>query len=253
MAPRARGRRRLVRQRRDALRPGPPPVRDGRRPRRALPGRLHLRGARPDARLVLLPAGREHPALRRDGLPQRRLPRPDPRRRGPEDEQEQGQRHRALDRPRPPGRRRVPLVPAHRAEPVGLLPLQPGRGRRGDAALPADALEHPFVPRHLRGAARRLGARRRRRRGRAPPGRPLDPVAPRRDGARRSPTASRATTPPAPGGRSRASSTTSPTGTCARRGAASGAAAAPAATGPRRPPAPTPRRRSRRCTSAWRR
>ena len=76
------------------------------------------------------------------GLPQRGLPGADPRRRGPEDEQEQGQRHRALDRPRPPGRRRLPLVPAHGAEPVGLVPLQPGGGRRGDAPVPADAVEH---------------------------------------------------------------------------------------------------------------
>ena len=101
---RARGHRRLVRQRRDAVRPGPPPVRHGRGPGGALPGRLHLRGPRPDAGLVLLPARREHPPLRRGGLPPRRLPGPDARRRGPEDEQEQGQRHRAgtvLDRQGP--------------------------------------------------------------------------------------------------------------------------------------------------------
>ncbi len=158
-APRARGRGRLVRQRRDALRPGAPPVLHGRRPDRAGAGRLHLRGPRPDARLVLLAAGREHAPLRRDGLPQRGLPRADPRRRGPEDEQEQGQRDRALDRPRPPGRRRLPLVPAHGPEPLGLVPLQPRGGRRRDAALPADALEHALVPRHLRLAAGRLGAR----------------------------------------------------------------------------------------------
>ena len=183
---------------------------------RALPGRLHLRGARPDARLVLLAARREHAAVRRDGLPQRRLPRPDPRRRGPEDEQEQGQRHRALDRARPPGRRRVPLVPAHRAEPVGLVPLQPRGRRRGHAALPADALEHPRVPRHLRGPARRLGpggdgAGAGRAAARSTAG--SSPASTRRSS--RSRAASRATTPPAPAGRWRASSTTSPTGTSA--------------------------------------
>ena len=40
-----------------------------------VPGRLHLRGHRPDPRLVLLPAGRQHAGLRREPLPPRRLPR----------------------------------------------------------------------------------------------------------------------------------------------------------------------------------
>ncbi len=247
---RARGRRRLVRQRRDAVRPGPPPVRHRWGPGGALPGRLHLRGPRPDAGLVLLPARREHPPLRRGGLPQRRVPGPDARRRGPEDEQEQGQRHRARDRARPPGGRRLPLVPPDRPEPVGLLPLQPRGGGRGDAPLPADALEHPRVPGHLRGPARRLVARRRRGRGGAPPHRPLDPVAPRRDGRgghrpsrglrrhrrragagglpRRPLELVRADVPPPLLGRPRASPPTGPGG----RGR-------------------TPRPRSRRSTSAW--
>ena len=167
-ASRERGRRRLVRQRRDAVRPGAPPVRAG-CPGRPLPRRLHLRGAGSDPRLVLLAPGRGDPALRRDGLPQRRLPRPDPRRRGPEDEQEPRQRDRALDRARPPGRGRLPLVPAHRPEPVGVVPVQPRGGGRGQAALPADALEHLCVPGHLRGAGGRLGAGRPRP---APPERP---------------------------------------------------------------------------------
>ena len=47
---------------------------------RPLPGRLHLRGHRPDAGLVLLAAGREHAGLRLDALPQRRVPRPHRRR-----------------------------------------------------------------------------------------------------------------------------------------------------------------------------
>ena len=174
-----------------------------------LPGRLHLRGPRPDARLVLLAAGREHAALRRDGLPQRRLPRADPRRRRPEDEQEQGQRHRALDRARPPGRRRLPLVPAHGAEPVGLVPLQPRGGRRRDAALPADPLEHALVPGDLRLAAGRLVARRRppprpRRCARSTAGSSRASTAP----PPRSPSASRASTRPAPDGPSRPSPTT---------------------------------------------
>ena len=40
-----------------------------------LPGRLHLRGHRPDPGLVLLAAGRQHPGLRREPLPPRAVPR----------------------------------------------------------------------------------------------------------------------------------------------------------------------------------
>ena len=58
------GDRHLVRQRRDALRPVPLPVRERGAVRGALPGRLHLRGDRPDPRLVLHPARRVDPALR---------------------------------------------------------------------------------------------------------------------------------------------------------------------------------------------
>ena len=68
--------RRLVRLRVDAGGAVPLPVRERGRLRGPLPGRLHLRGHRPDAGLVLLAAGREHPGLRPDALPQRRLPGP---------------------------------------------------------------------------------------------------------------------------------------------------------------------------------
>ena len=68
-APRARGDRRLVRLGRDAVRPVALPVRERRAVREALPGRLHLRGHRPDARLVLpllavVDAAFERPQLR---------------------------------------------------------------------------------------------------------------------------------------------------------------------------------------------
>ena len=53
-APRARGDRRLVRLGLDAVRPVARAVREPGQVRRAVPGRLHLRGDRPDARLVLL-------------------------------------------------------------------------------------------------------------------------------------------------------------------------------------------------------
>ena len=53
-APRARGDRRLVRLGLHAVRPAPRAVREPGAVRAALPGELHLRGDRPDARLVLL-------------------------------------------------------------------------------------------------------------------------------------------------------------------------------------------------------
>ena len=96
---RAGGDRRLVRLRRDAVRPAPRAVRRRAGARRDLPGRLHLRGARPDARLVLFAARRLDAAARPRGpLPQRRLPGPDPRCRGPEDVEVQGQRRRVRGR-----------------------------------------------------------------------------------------------------------------------------------------------------------
>ena len=65
-APRARGDRRLVRLGRDAVRAVPLPVRERGAVRAALPRRLHLRGARPDARLVLLAAGGVDAAVRHE-------------------------------------------------------------------------------------------------------------------------------------------------------------------------------------------
>ncbi len=155
---RARGHRRLVRQRCDALRAAPLPVRRRGRAGRAVPGGLHLRGAGPDPRLVLLAARRGDDALRQRRLPQRGLPRAHPRRRGPQDEQEPRERHRAVDGPRPFRSRPVPLVPAHRAAGRRVVSLQPRGDRRGHAPLPAHVLEHLRVPRHLRGAAGRLVA-----------------------------------------------------------------------------------------------
>ena len=64
-----------------------------------VPGRLHLRGDRPDEGLVLLPPGGEHAGLRPVALPQRRLP---------------GARRR-------PGRRQDVEVQGQRARPLGDL------------------------------------------------------------------------------------------------------------------------------------
>ncbi len=139
------GDRHLVRQRRDALRAVPLPVRERGAVRGALPGRLHLRGDRPDPRLVLHPARRVDPALRHLQLPQLRLPRPDPRPRGPEDVEEQGQRGRALGRDRRPRRRRLPLVLPDRAAALVGLPLLGRDGRRVGPPVPAHPLEHLLV------------------------------------------------------------------------------------------------------------
>ena len=141
-APRRLGDRHLVRQRRHALRPVPLPVRERGGVRRALPGRLHLRGPGPDPRLVLHPAGRVDAAVRRVELPQLRLPRADPRPRGPEDVEEPRQRGRPLGGALRPRRRRLPLVLPDRAAALGRLPLLGRDGRRVGAPVPADALEH---------------------------------------------------------------------------------------------------------------
>ena len=75
--PGARGDRRLVRLRLDAVRPVGLPARRGlgADARAGLPGRLHLRGDRPDPRLVLHADGGRHAGLRRVVVPERALPR----------------------------------------------------------------------------------------------------------------------------------------------------------------------------------
>ena len=120
----------------------------------------------------------------RDQLPQLRLPRPDPRPRGPEDVEEPRQRRRSLGGDRPPRRRRLPLVLLHRPAAVGRLPLLRRHGRRVGAPVHAHALEHVRVlgpVRERRGARhagpRRLARRTRRARPRGRP-RPLGAVAP---------------------------------------------------------------------------
>ena len=83
---------------------------------RQFPARLHLRGDRPDARLVLHLARRGGPPerlrgrARGDQLPQRHLPRPHPRRAGRQDVEEPRQRARSLRAAGPARRRRRALV-----------------------------------------------------------------------------------------------------------------------------------------------
>ena len=124
--------RRLVRLGVDAVRPVGLPAHPGQpgRLRAGLPGRLHLRGHRPDPRLVLLAAGREHPAVRPDLLPQRGLPRPHRRPRRPQDVQEPRQRARPVRAAGPLRGRPAALVHAGHRVAVGVAAAVP-RGRRG--------------------------------------------------------------------------------------------------------------------------
>ncbi len=93
--------------------------------RRTVPGRFHLRGDRPDTRLVLHADGRRCPAVRRDGIPQRRLPRSHRRQRRPQDVEIAGQHLRPVGSARPPGRRCAPLVHAHERLTVGIATDRP--------------------------------------------------------------------------------------------------------------------------------
>ena len=95
-----------------------------------LPGRLHLRGHRPDPRLVLLPAGHQHDRVRREPVPPRRVPRPHRRRRRPQDVQVARQHHRPVGDPRHPGRRRHALVD-----------VQPGLALDADAGHASAAID----------------------------------------------------------------------------------------------------------------
>ena len=119
-APHARGGRRVVRQRRDAVRAVALPVRARGRVRAALPRGLHLRGRGPDARVVLHAACAGHAAEqhggrgRRHRVPERHLPRSHPGRRGTEDVQVARERGRPVERAEPARRGRDPLVHVHR-------------------------------------------------------------------------------------------------------------------------------------------
>ena len=161
---------------------------------RALPRRLHLRGPGPDPRLVLLAARRVDPAVRPSELPQLRLPRPDPRPRGPEDVEEPRQRRRPLGGDRRPRRRRLPLVLPDRPGALGRLPLLGRHGRRIGPPVPAHALEHLLVLgplRERRGPRPSPTSRARSDPARARRPRPLGALAPAGDGRRPSPSGSR--------------------------------------------------------------
>ena len=178
-APRPGGHRRLVRLRLDAVRAAPRPVRERGPVPRHLPGRLHLRGDRPDPRLVLLADRDLDAAVRPLALPHRALPRPHRRPAGQEDVEVARQHRRALGGHPAPRGRRVPLVLPDLEAAVGRLPVLDRDGRRVRAPVPAPALEHVRLLRPLRERERDHRAGRARDRPR-----PLGDLAAERDDRR---------------------------------------------------------------------
>ena len=136
---------------------------------RALPGRLHRRGHRPDPRLVLQPAGHRHPGRGPQLVQAGALPGAHPRRRRPEDEQEPRQRGRARRRPGPAGRRRLPLVPLHGLEPVVPAALLASRWSTRWCASSCSPCGTPTAS--SRSTRTSTASTRRRRRCRSPSGR----------------------------------------------------------------------------------
>ncbi len=128
---RAAGDRRLVRLRLDAVRPVRRTVAQRRAGQGQLPGRLHLRGDRPDARLVLLADGRRHARVRPELVSHGAVPRPHPGRGRPQDEQAPRQHPRADPADGPPRGRRPALVHALQRVTV-VRPARRAQGARGD-------------------------------------------------------------------------------------------------------------------------
>ena len=131
--------------------------------RRTVPRRLHHRGDRPDARVVLHADGRGRAAFRLDRVPQRRVPRTSGRRGRPEDVEVARQRARPLGGAGPSGRRRAAVVDDHERLAVGVAPDRPRGAGRDRPPVHAHALERLRVLRDVRerGGLRSLGAPRR--------------------------------------------------------------------------------------------
>ena len=142
--------RRLVRLGRDAVRPVGRAAPPRGRLRAGLPGAVHLRGHRPDPRLVLLADGRGHAGVRPVVLRERRLPGPAARRAGPQDVEAPRQRARPVRAVRLPRRRRRALADAGAGLAVGRPPRRARGAARDRPQGPADLLEHRVVPGHLR-------------------------------------------------------------------------------------------------------
>ncbi len=156
--------RRVVRLGIDARRAVALPVRAPGDLRATLPRRLHLRGDRPDARVVLLAPRGEHARVREVPVPRRRLPVAPAGSGRSEDVQEPRQRDRSVDGGEHPRRRCAALELRVRELPLDPQARPPRQHRRDHQPLPRDAVEHLRVLRHLR-EPRRLGTRRAGRRG----------------------------------------------------------------------------------------
>ena len=224
---RARGHRRLVRLGLDAVRAVGLPVPQQGAVREALPGAVHLRGHRPDPRLVLHADGGRHARLRQVLVRERGLPRPHPRRGRPEDVQAPGQHPRADPADGPARRRRGALVHGRRRLAVGGPPGGPRHHPGGRPQDAADVLEHGRLPGPVRPHVRLGALRGRPGPGRAPAAGPLAAGRAERPGRAGHRGAGGATTPSAPASCCPPSSTTCPTGTSAAPAAASGRATRP--------------------------
>ncbi len=133
-----------------------------------LPGGLHLRGGRPDARLVLLAPCHRHRTRRLARVQKRHLPRPHPRCGRTKDEQVTRQRRGPVGIDGRPRRGRDALVLLHRHRARQPAPLLDGHRARGGVEVLAHALELVRLFRQLR-AARWLAALAARPAGGRPP------------------------------------------------------------------------------------
>ena len=118
-----------------------------------VPGAVHLRGDRPDPRLVLLADGGGHAGVRAVVVRERGVPRARHGRAGAEDVQAPRQRHRADGAAERPRRGRGALVLRRVRVAVGAAADRARRARRDRAEGAAHLLEHGVVP----GAVRERG------------------------------------------------------------------------------------------------
>jgi len=127
------------------------PVRRQGRVRGRLPGRLHRRGGRPDARLVLHAAGAVHSAVRQAGLQERHRQRPAARRRWPQDVEVAEELPRTLRADRKARRRRHSYLHARLAGAARRrAALCRGRRARDGAPGAAAVVEQRVLPHDLR-------------------------------------------------------------------------------------------------------
>ncbi len=166
--PRRGSHRLLVRLGRHAVRAVALPVRESRRVREELPGGLHLRGDRSDARLVLHAARDRDDGLGPGGVQERHLPEPHRRPRRQEDVEVARQHHQPLRRVQRRGRGCAALA-LHGARRARRAEARLGRDhRRRREQLHQHVLEHVRVLRDVR-AARRLRSHERKCRTRSGP------------------------------------------------------------------------------------